>query len=86
MFTKEEKTILIIILVFFITGIITYFLTSYNKKIKREIISTGKININKAKAEELEKLPGIGKTIAQRIIEYREKNKGFKSLEEIKNI
>ncbi len=86
MLTKEEKSILIIILISFIAGIFTYFLFSYNKKIKKEIISHGKIDINKATAEEIDKLPGIGSIIAERIIEYREKNNGFKKIEELKNI
>ncbi|KUK14693.1 MAG: ComEA family DNA-binding protein [Synergistetes bacterium] len=37
------------------------------------------INVNKASLEELEKLPGVGKTIAERIIEYREKNGPFRT-------
>lgn len=36
------------------------------------------INVNQATLEELEKLPGIGRTIAKRIVEYREKNGPFK--------
>jgi len=45
-----------------------------------------KVNINTADAKELTKLPGIGQTIAIRIIEYREKQDGFKKIEELQNI
>jgi competence protein ComEA len=44
------------------------------------------ININTASAGELESLPGIGETIAQDIIAYREKYGLFKSKEELKNV
>lgn len=44
------------------------------------------VNINTANETELEELPGIGASIAEKIIEYRNKNGKFKSIEDIKNV
>jgi competence protein ComEA len=44
------------------------------------------IDINTASSAELETLPGIGPTTAQKIIEYRQTNGAFVSIEDIINV
>ena len=44
------------------------------------------ININTASSEELEKLSGVGKAMAKRIVEYRDTHGGFANKEEIMNV
>lgn len=45
--------------------------------------AAGKININTADAQTLQTLPGIGETLAQRIIEYRSYNGPFTKPEDL---
>ncbi len=47
---------------------------------------SGPLNINTATAAQLETLPGIGARTAQAIVDQRQKNGGFKKIEDLMNI
>jgi len=44
------------------------------------------LNLNAATLDQLETLPGIGRKVAERIVEYRTKSGGFKKIEELMNV
>lgn len=48
--------------------------------------SLPKVDINRAGADELTHLPGIGKTLASRIIAYRDEHGPFARLEDLKKV
>lgn len=45
-----------------------------------------KININTADATELQRLPGVGPTLSQRIVDYRSAHGPFRSLDDLKHV
>jgi competence protein ComEA len=49
-------------------------------------VAAGPVNLNTATAAQLEALPGIGARTAALIVEYRQKNGGFKKIEELMNV
>lgn len=49
-------------------------------------VITGLININTATCEELQTLPGIGEVIARRIVDYREENGNFQTVQDIAQV
>lgn len=44
------------------------------------------VSLNQASAEQLDTLPGIGPTLAQRIVQWRETNTGFSSIEQLNDV
>ena len=48
--------------------------------------ASAQVNLNTANVTQLETLPGIGKSTAERILEYREKSGGFKKIEDLMNV
>jgi len=48
--------------------------------------ATAPVNLNTATVEQLSTIPGVGPKMAERIIDYRQKNGGFKKLEDLMNV
>ncbi len=56
------------------------------EKAKPAATASSPINLNTATTTQLETLPGVGSRTAQLIVEHRQKNGGFKKIEELMNI
>ena len=53
---------------------------------KPTVETSAPLNLNTATQAQLEALPGIGASTAVRILEYRQKNGGFKKVEDLMNV
>jgi len=86
--TPQERRFLCLIMIVFIMGSFVQLL------FKRDIapvrwakqVRQFKININTARADQLQMLPGVGAKLASRIIDYRRENGPFKALEGLQDV
>ena len=61
-------------------------LSSFLKNGDRIYVSPEEIDVNRASLSQLTRLPGIGPTLAQRIINYRKEKGGFRTLLELQEV
>lgn len=61
-------------------------MTGGDTDVSEELLPGDKLNVNTADLDELCLLPGIGETLGQRIIDYREANGKFTSIDELAEI
>ena len=70
----------------------TEFAVKSNSELYEQTAADGKenetvrINLNTCTKQQLETLPGIGPVLAERIIEFRDENGGFKTIEDITKV
>ena len=95
---KQGVMILLIVMIIFVSILISFFLGRNIGKSPIHIsklpdptspstsASENKININTADMDELQKIPGIGAVLAQRIIDYRDANGPFETVSELTNV
>lgn len=83
----------IVVLIIFVVSLLAINVHSYFRKERLKaaysaLIERGTIQlgINDVGENELESLPGIGPVLARRIIDYRNRVGGYKSLEELKQV
>src|ERR1700690_2300194 len=86
--TPQERKFICLIMIVFIMGAAVQLL------FKRDIapvrwaksVRNFKININTARPDQLQMLPGIGASLASRIVDYRKQNGPFKTLDDLQDV
>ena len=86
--TPQERKFIAAIMVVFIMGAAVQLLLRRDIAPVRWVKSLRqfKININTARGDQLQMLPGIGAALASRIVDYRRENGPFKTLEDLQDV
>ncbi len=86
--TPQERKFIAIIMIVFIMGAAVQLLLRRDIAPVRWVKSVRqfKININTARTDQLQMLPGIGASLAGRIVDYRKDNGPFKALEDLQDV
>jgi competence protein ComEA len=53
---------------------------------KKLLVFSIPLDLNRVSVEDLCLIPGIGESLAQEIVDYRKRRRGFRSVEELKNV
>ncbi|MBI4972780.1 MAG: ComEA family DNA-binding protein [Candidatus Omnitrophica bacterium] len=87
--TKQERQVILFLASMAFLGLGVNFCRKVYSPVKKFIAFSqdiGKVSLNQADQETLKSITGIGDKLAQRIIEYRNRNGSFDSIEELKNV
>ena len=86
--TPQERKFIAAIMIVFIMGAAVQLLLRRDIAPVRWVKSLRqfKININTARGDQLQMLPGIGAALASRIVDYRRENGPFKTLEDLQDV
>ena len=87
--TRQERQVALFLITAAFLGISINFLIKFYspaKNLHSFYEDIGRINLNSAGKDLLMSVPGIGERLALRILEYRRRQAGFSSIEELKYI
>ncbi|HOU35649.1 MAG TPA: ComEA family DNA-binding protein [Candidatus Omnitrophota bacterium] len=87
--TRQERRVAVFLFIVILAGAAMNYAQKRSRQLRPVFCfdqSYGKININTADAEMLREIPGVGRAIAQRIIDHRMLNGPFMDIEELRRV
>ncbi len=86
--TKQERQVIVFVAAVSLAGLGLEFLSKRIPPLEKRntLDNLGKVDLNTVDRKTLESLPGIGPSLAGRIIQYRQENNGFSEVEELSKV